>query len=445
MIGYLLQVTRLTVNEERNRMEDERIKQGLYNLSIATNASEVVEAWVMMGESTEDKSSIICLDNYHKSVYPTELNKLINNTDSHFIPYFETDKLYFIDDELLIETFNNGEKDTIFGIDYSIMLDTNYASYIHNFVSRDHSALNNEIFTTIDLLIRNNFNYDHIFYMIENFKNSFVNIEGEDEKTKRDKKAKVYLNLVSLELFKSINREEYIKTGKLQYGITENKAQLQADQIFNGIFNSAYAQEGMDYFLRIQRYMVLFIVGVMQIKFESKTTVHKKVQKLFDFSTNVVGIYFDREFVIAHKYFNSQGDVKILNKINKGMDPAKVRQIIENIAWDFSVPRIMERQLVIGGRGRYFIPFFLSNDRNLRELLRLFKVKGIMQGKSNDFFIPFTKIVTQEYFGAHNCDVEAYFTEEALAHRTATYVNNKDSLPQVIEREFEKLAGILGS
>ncbi|WP_085494627.1 hypothetical protein [Paenibacillus aquistagni] len=109
-------------------MDNERIKQGLYSLSIATNASEVVEAWVMMGESTEDKSSIISLDNYHKSVYPTELNKLINNIDSHFIPYFETDKLYFIDDELLIETVKNGEKDTTFGLDYSIMLDTNYAS-----------------------------------------------------------------------------------------------------------------------------------------------------------------------------------------------------------------------------------------------------------------------------------------------------------------------------
>ncbi|MFI2858819.1 hypothetical protein ACH6EH_17070 [Paenibacillus sp. JSM ZJ436] len=425
-------------------MDSERIKQGLYSLSIATNVSEVVETWVMMGESTEDKSSIISLDNYHRSVYPTELNKVINNADSHFIPYFETDKLYFIDDELLIETVKNGEKDTTFGLDYSIMLDTNYASYIHNFVSRDYSTLNNEIFTTIDLLIRNNFNYDHIFYMIENYKNSFVNIEGGDEKTKRDKKTKLYLNLVSLELFKSINREEYIKTGKLQYGITENEAQLQADQIFNGIFNSAYAQEGMDYFLRIQRYMVLFIIGVMQIKFESKTTVHKKVQKLFEFSTNIIGIYFDREFVIAHKYFTTQNDVKMLNKINKGMSPKKVLQFIENIAWDFSVPRIMERQLLHGGNGRYFIPFFLSNDQNLREILRLFKVKGIMYSKSNDFFVPFTKIITQEYFDAHKYNVETYFTEEALTRRAATYERNKDSLPQVIEREFNKLTEIMG-
>ncbi|XOK61176.1 hypothetical protein ACJ7K1_32655 [Paenibacillus elgii] len=425
-------------------MVDERIKQGLYSLSIATSASEVVETWLMMGESTEDKSSIISLDNYHRNVYPFELNKLINNTDSHFIPYFETDKLYFIDDELLIETVNNGEKDTTFSLDYSIMLDTNYASYIHKFVSRDWSTLNNEIFITIDLLIRNNFNYDHIFYMIENYKNSFANIEGEDETVIREKKAKLYLNLVSLELFKSINREVYINTGKIQYEITENEAQLQADQIFNGIFNSTYAPAAMDHFLVIQRYMVLFIIGVLQIKFESKTTGHKKVQKLFDFSTNVIGIYFDREFVIAHKYFTSQGAVKILNKINKGMNPKKVLQLIENIAWDFSVPRIMERQLVNGGEGRYFIPFFLSNDLNLRELLRLFKVKGIMYSKSNDFFIPFTKIVTQEYFEAHNCNVEAYFTEEALARRAATYKSNKDSLPQVIEREFEKLTGILG-
>ncbi|MMZ70269.1 hypothetical protein D1872_332700 [compost metagenome] len=68
-----------------------------------------------------------------------------------------------------------------------------------------------------------------------------------------------------------------------------------------------------------------------------------------------------------------------------------------------------------------------------------------MYSRSNDFFVPFTKIVTQEYFEAHNCNVETYFTKEALARRAATFENNKDSLPQIIEREFEKLVGILGS
>ncbi|MFE6799927.1 hypothetical protein ACFVAP_27350, partial [Paenibacillus chitinolyticus] len=227
------------------------------------------------------------------------------------------------------------------------------------------------------------------------------------------------------------------------YNISMNEAQLLADQIYNGIFYSSHATEMMDYFLSIQRYMVLLIIGMMQIKFESKTTVQKRMQKLFEFSTNVVGIYFDREMVIAHKYFIAQSNVRILNKINKGIKPDKLFQIIENIAWDFSVPRIMERQLVNGGAGRYFIPFFLSNDYNLRELLRLFKVKGIVYSKSKDFFVPFTKTFSQGYFETHNCNVQSYFTDEALSRRATTFKYSRKNQSQLIKIEFDKLVKIM--
>ena len=41
--------------KECYRVVDERIKEGLYSLSTATNATDVVVTWLMMGESTKDK------------------------------------------------------------------------------------------------------------------------------------------------------------------------------------------------------------------------------------------------------------------------------------------------------------------------------------------------------------------------------------------------------
>lgn len=330
-------------------LDDEYLKLGLYNLSKSLNVEDVIRSWILMGPSTFDKVSIISLESYDRGVYPKKLNNLIDSSESHFIPYFYSDKLYFIDNELLAETFSNQEKDTLFSVDYSIMLDTNYASYIDNFVRNDWANLSNEVFNAIDLLIREEFHFDYIFYMIENFKNSFLNSDELDLNIVKEKKTKLYQNLFSLELFKSIDREEYINSGKLKYSISENEAKLLADQIFNGIFYSNDAKEKMDYLLSVQRYMVLFIIGVMQIKFGTKTTLKRKIQKLFDYLNNIVGIYFDREMVIAYEYFKDQKNVKILNKINKGINSTKLLQIIENIAWDFSVPRIMERQLVVGG------------------------------------------------------------------------------------------------
>ncbi|MCR8655829.1 hypothetical protein [Paenibacillus endoradicis] len=424
-------------------MFTERFAQGLYLISNAVEPREVLEAWIFM-DNEDGTRAIVSLENYHRSAYPAGIKKLIDNADSHFIPYFASEKLYFIENELLAEIITNQSADTKFELDYSIMLDTNYASYIDNFVRNTNwSGMNNEVFQTIDLLIRGNFHYDYLFYMIENYKNSFKLDDLEDAVSKKDKRAKFYRNLVSMELFKSIDSKNYIEKGKLSYLINEDEALISADQIFNGLFNSSKIDEMMDTFQQIHKAMVLLIIGTLQIKFGSKTTVPRRVERLFEFANNVLGIYYEREFIVAHMFFLDSKNVNMLNKVNKGMNSEKLLRQIENIAWDFSVPRIMEYWLKLGGKGRFFIPFFLTNDYNLRQLLSLFKVKGLIFNKTGGLIVPFPSFNSNEYFKKHNCDIEKHFTDEVKAQRKTTYRKNCEDNFSVISEEFDKLVCIL--
>lgn len=417
--------------------------EGLYGLSQASEPNELFEAWAIMNNSN-DTTGIFSLDNYHKSGYPSGIKKLIESENSHIIPYFSTDKLYFIENDLIKEMIMNGSSDTTFKVDYSIMLDTNYASYIDNFVTNNGwSTMTNEVFQSIDILIRGGHHYDYLFYMIENYKNSFK-LEGEeDESIRKDKRAKLYKNLVSLELFKSIDQKQYLESGTLSYTISETEAFILADQIFNGTFNASSIEEIMGIFKNIHQCMTLLLIGILISKFENKAGVPKKIDNLFKFINDELGIYYEREFIVAHQYFLNSKNVNMLNKINKGMNTEKLFRQIENIAWDFSVPRIMEYFLKRGGEGRFFIPFFLTNDFNLRQLLSLFKVKGVIFDKIGDLFIPLPIFNTSDYFKEHKCNIEMYFTDDIKQKREAVYQKNLKENFSIIKEKFEMLVHIL--
>lgn len=417
--------------------------EGLYNLSRASEPNELFKAWTNMNNSN-DISAIFSLDNYQKSGYPTGIKKLIESENSHFIPYFSSDKLYFVENDLIKEMIMNGSNDTTFKVDYSIMLDTNYASYIDNFVTKTGwSTMNNEVFQSIDVLIRGGHHYDYLFYMIENYKNSFK-LEGEaDESIRRDKRAKLYKNLVSLELFKSIDQKEYIENGTLSYTISETEAFLLADRIFNGTFNASGIEELMSIFKNLHQSMTLLLIGILINKFENKVSVPQKMNNLFRFINDDLGIYYERELIIAHQYFLNSKNVNMLNKINKGMNTEKLFRQIENIAWDFSVPRTMEYFLKHGGEGRFFIPFFLTNDFNLRQLLSLFKIKGVIFDKTGGLFVPLPIFNTNDYFKEHKCNIEIYFTDDSKLKREAVYKRNIKEDFSIIKEKFEMLVQIL--
>lgn len=148
----------------------------LYFLSKAKTPFDVVTVWNMMESKTNNSKAIISLENYEKSFLPKKFINVVFSEDNDFISYFQSKNLFFIDNEIM-KNMLSSPYDTKIPIDYSVMFDTNYASYIHQFVNNDMNNLKNEVLNSIAILLRENFQYDYHFYLIENSKN--INLNGD--------------------------------------------------------------------------------------------------------------------------------------------------------------------------------------------------------------------------------------------------------------------------
>jgi len=191
--------------------------------------------------------------------------------------------------------------------------------------------------------------------------------------------------------------------------------------------------------------MVLLLIGILKLRFGSKLSPDKKFVKLMEYVNEKVGAYLDREMIIAHKFLSNPKTVAMLNRINKGMKSTKLRKKIENIAWDLTVPRVLEFCFESGIEGRYFLPFFLSYDKELKDALKLYSVKGVIVDKETSRVIPLTEITNVEYYKANNChiDFEVLFSKEVIEHRRNVTKHNKEDGFAIIESEFDELKKIM--
>lgn len=410
----------------------------LYNLSIAESPTEVALAWSTAHSIDKNSKAIISLKNYEKSFLPKNFINVVFSEDNDFISYLQSENLFFIDNEILKDMLSSSN-DVKIPIDYSVMFDTNYASYIHQFVNNNMTNLNNEVFTSIAILLRENFQYDFNFYLIENSKNIDFNKDFDINYFKRTNKD-IYENLISLELFKSIDGELFKKQGKVNYNISPSEARNNAETIIKNLFCNEFGKEYLNHITFMQKQITLFLIGVLKINFSSKRNAQKKIIELFDFMNEKVGIYFERETIVAYKYFKEQSKLRIFSKIQKNGDTTKLLSIINNISWDFIAPRIMEYFMRFGGEGKFFIPFFLSHDIGLKEVINLFNVKGVFIDEVAGF-IPLSSINTQEYYESEKCkiDFENYFSKENKSKRFSIVEKNRELIDTIIMEEYNKL------
>lgn len=216
------------------------------------------------------------------------------------------------------------------------------------------------------------------------------------------------------------------------------------------LINDIYCSElGRTYLKEMsfkQKEMTLFLIGVFKIHFSSNKDAKKKIVELFDYMDKKVGVYFDREALVAYKYFKKPGKISIFRKIQRNMNTSKLLSTIDNISWDFTAPRFMEYYMRFGGEGKFFIPFILTHDVGLKEIIKLFNVKGVLSDELNGF-IPIPSINTKEYYESENCKINSdfYFSEEKKEQREITINKNREEIDTIIAEECNELITILSN
>ncbi|AZF48250.1 MULTISPECIES: hypothetical protein [unclassified Pseudomonas] len=421
------------------------LQEVAYLLSKAQSASEVDQIWMLAGLK-ENMTVIIALEEYKRANIPTAVKKYAKGKDSVLVPYFSGGEVYFLNSAILLSYFERGRAD--FKIDYSLMFDTNMASYVDALMrGRPLKSMHNRVISFVDDILSDDLNFDYFYYMAENVK-EVKNIHQCPTASPlafwRTLSKAFRRNLVSLQLFRSIDCAEYRRSSNPKPRFTHWEAARRAITFSHSYYASKEGRERALSFVLMQRVILLQVIGIVKIQLSSNKSAKYKISEFFDYVNDVVGVYLDREAIVAHKYFVEPRLIKMLEKIKRGPKiPRRLLKKLDNIAWDMAAPRYMETLIMSQGEGDFFIPMFISFDGGLKQLMNAYQVKGVVFDNRRGGLIPLPLINTEEYFEAHGCADALLKIGEQKKARSDKLPPNRHDLHQLIKREYAALRKLL--
>jgi len=427
-----------------NEFDQEEVKSCIYALSEAKSPSDSVFAWTLLRKNHPDLSAMVALDNYDKAVIPSCIRRYSAKPNNYLVPYFTTEKMYFLDDELLSEMLSSG-REVKFPIDYTLMFDTNIATYVNKLVRGESlGKIQSSVVALVDDILHDDLNFDYFFYMIENAKNVLPELERNNTSKIlfwRSLKKGFRRNLVSLQVFRSIDCKEYKRTSNPRPQFTYWQAARHAIDFASDFYTSEVRKKHILNFVLLQKLILLQLIGMVRVQLSSSKSARHKMREYLKYIHEVVGAYFEREAIIAHKYFNDRNTLAMLEKIKKGSSKVRLLKKLDNIAWDMAAPRLMEKFILAGGEGRYFIPMFLTFDAGLRELLSHYPVKGVIYNKKTGSFAPIPEINTMNYFKQHGCqdEIDYLYSKPVRSERLSREKPTRLSVHRLIQREYRTL------
>jgi hypothetical protein len=365
----------------------------------------------------------------------------------YFTPYLCNPNLYYFHHSPLILPHDRN-------LDYTVTFDTNFASYIKTVVKNNTiHMLSGEIQQTFDYVLANGFNFDPLFYFVENIKlarpiamrmknqGSFTPIEFWDSLNEYFRS-----NMVYLQLFLNIDDLSYRNTRNLKFKISLKEAEAKAIDFAYKFYASPENNFlANDYFLPNQRLGLLYLLAILQIQFSSNKSAKNKLSEFLKFIQERGIVYLERETIVAFEYFKNRSNIPILTSIYKGCNPDGLLGKVDNIAWDFTACRFLEQLFAVHPTGDYYIPFLLSFDKNLRELIKIYPVKAVVVDSDSGYVHSIPDINTNDYFMNNGCwDIWSEFaTEEKRAERNSRIVNDDKETLSKIKAEYQQLRNVL--
>lgn len=249
--------------------------------------------------------------------------------------------------------------------------------------------------------------------------------------------------IISFELFKSIDSDEYKATGKIKYLSSYKMAENEAKRTIDMYYKNPKMKQYIDDLVNLKQMILLNLVGMFKVHFSSKAGSKKKMKDYFRFTRESVGVYLEREAIIAYELFSRNQLLSIFNKISPNMNPDSLYDRLDNIAWDFLIPRLMERSITIGGEGDYFLPLLLTFDKGLHNMLKLYPVKGVVFKNGTLASIPIPVLNTYEFFSKKGFDEFSEWINTDINTRKRIAYLNRDNNYKIIEEQISLLKQIM--
>jgi len=424
----------------------EEIRQCLFQLGKASSPEEAFKSWMCLKSKHPDLKAIVTMAHYGKGIVPPSLRKYSQGKCALVVPYFVSDRLYFLSDPLLQQVRVQGVQDL--PIDHSIMFDANMAHYINKLMRLEPlGEIEEKFINFIANLVYDGLNFNYLLYLYESIRN-VRNMGMADHDTKLsfwrklDKSFKQ--QLVSLELFRGVDCEHFRSTSGPRFHYSFNDAVRNSiDTVFE-FYCTADNKNIIDSFLLTQRHVLLHCIVILRIQHSTRRRAKFKIKEYFDAIENNLGVYLDREAVLAYEFFSKSSSIPELAKIRPGMSKHRLLQKIDDIAWSIAKPQFMEKFIPSVAHGKFFVPFFATFDSMLKQSLALNPIKGGVYNDKTGSFIPIPVRNSRSYFEEKGLLIELdhLFSTECKVKRFVE-MSTQESIFQKIQTEFRVLYRLL--
>lgn len=415
-------------------------------LYAAHSPSDILRANDVLGSDSSGIDAMVSLpDELRSSMNPFVMPPTI--PQRVVVPYLCYPYVYFSNHGPLIRP--------LLRIDYSITCDSNVAGYIDRaVVEKSLNSLPGEVKNAIADILCHDLNFDLMFYFMENIKQTnpiVLAMKNSGNKTPQKFWESLDVgfrqNMKNLQQFRAVNCDHYRKTGEFKYSITDKEAEEQAINFSYDFYASDKSQELRDDITFRQKTILFILLLILRVQFSSSKGAKKKT---FDFLDVIqkTGVYFDRETIIAHKYFKNRKTIPLLEKVNRGGTQKNIMDTVDNLAWDMTAPRFMEKLAAIQPVGvDYWVPYFLTFDPKLRELIECYPVKAVIIDRKSGGTLSIPKLSSTEYFEGEDCEdiIKTLFSQKKREERFAREVPTLEILTDRINDLCKELNTVLGS
>ncbi|MDT0015635.1 hypothetical protein QJV03_00370 [Listeria swaminathanii] len=137
-----------------------------------------------------------------------------------------------------------------------------------------------------------------------------------------------------------------------------------------------------------QKLIQALILQSAIIKFSSNKGVKFKVEQLFDFFVNELGIFLEREIAICYLYLkNDRRTARFFGKIQK--NSKNILNVIEGMSWDLSHIRRLEGAMTESeyNKADFEMHSLATFDNGLKEMLSIYPIKTIAFSKNKKIMI----------------------------------------------------------
>jgi hypothetical protein len=414
-------------------------------LSVARKPSDLSMAEAVLGRDSYGIDAMVSFPFYEAGSYFPSFTIPSTLQREYIVPYLCHPYVYFINHEPLIRPSLR--------IDYTVTFDTNFASYINRFVRGESlKEQQDEFMHVINDVLDHDLNFDSSFYFVENIKKAHpiaLRIKGHGPDSPQmfwellDEGFRH--NIVSLELFRGVDCGHYRKTRELKFDVNIVEAVRKSVGFTHWFYASTEGQQLISDFFFTQKVILLQLLGILRVQFSSSRGARNKIKEFLELVQEKL-VYSDRETIVAHKYFKDRKMLPLLEKVNRGGVQRRLMEKIDNLAWDMTAPWWMERMAAFQDGGDYTVPFFLTFDQKLRQLIKCYPVKAVIIDRRSGGVLSIPELNTREYFVKEGCKdvITSFFSEENQRQRFSREVPTLEILSDMVNCEYRELRAILG-